>query len=158
MKTLIISCLAVFAFGSMAAQDGARFGVKAGVDFATFKVQEGPVEGSVSETGFFAGVFAVVPISDQFALQPEVLYVGINDGNMLSVPILVKYEVAEQFHLMAGPSLLYLLDAEEDEFKFNFDVGGSYDITEDFDVNLKYSVGFGDITVNGLFVGLGYKF
>lgn len=32
-----------------------------------------------------------------------------------------------------------------------------YDITEEIDVNAKYSLGFGAVAVNGFFVGAGYK-
>jgi len=91
-------------------------------------------------------------------VQPELLYVAITDLNFVSVPILAKYSVAEKFGIIAGPSLNYFLDAEEDEFKLNVDFGAIYDITEEIDVNAKYSLGMGDVSVSGIFIGAGYKF
>ncbi|TDS65081.1 hypothetical protein C8P70_103103 [Myroides indicus] len=38
---------------------------------------------------------------------------------MLSVPILAKYNVAEKFNLLAGPSLNYNLDWDDEKFKLN---------------------------------------
>ncbi len=135
-----------------------KFGVKAGVDFATAKVKFLGTTTSASETGFFVGGFANIGISEQFSVQPEVLYVAIKDFNFLSVPILAKYSVSKEFGILAGPSLNYLLDAEEDEFKLNIDFGASYDVTEDIEVNAKYSLGMGDVSISGIFIGAGYKF
>ena len=86
------------------------------------------------------------------------LYVAIKDFNLISVPVLAKYTVAEQIHLLAGPDFNYLLDAQSDEFKVNFDLGGSYDINDNMDVQARYSIGFGDVKVSGLFLGVGYTF
>ena len=91
-------------------------------------------------------------------MQPELMYVAITDSNFLSVPILAKYDVAEKIGLMAGPSLNYFSDAEEDKLKINIDFGGMYDITEEINVNLKYSLGMGDVSVSGIFIGAGYTF
>lgn len=139
-----------------------KFGVRAGVDIATVEQKVTfmgvTASGSASETGFFVGGFASIGISETFAVQPEVLYVGIKDFNMLAVPVLGKYTVAENINIMAGPSFNYLLDAEEDEFKLNVDFGGSYDITENLDVAARYSLGFGDVKVSGVLIGVGYAF
>ena len=125
-----------------------------------FAVNSGPIfaTASASETGFFLGGFANIGLSEKFSVQPELLYVAITDLNFVSVPILAKYSVAEKFGIIAGPSLNYFLDAEEDEFKLNVDFGAIYDITEEIDVNAKYSLGMGDVSVSGIFIGAGYKF
>lgn len=135
-----------------------KFGVKAGVDFASIKVKVLGTTVTGSETGFFLGGFANLGLSDTFSVQPELLYVAIQDSNFLSVPILARYEIAKGFGLMGGPSLNYFTDAEEDQLKFNVDLGANYEITEQIDVNAKYSLGFGDVSVSGLFVGVGYSF
>lgn len=135
-----------------------KFGVKAGVDIATVKVKVLGTTASASETGFFVGGFANIGVSEKFSVQPELLYVAITDFNFLSVPILAKYSIAEKIGLVAGPSLNYFLDAEEDKLKLNIDFGGMYDITEEIDINLKYSLGMGDVSVSGIFIGAGYKF
>jgi len=157
MKKLLFAAVAVFAFGFTNAQE-TKFGVKAGVDLATIKVKMLGTTASASETGFFLGAFANLGVSEKFSVQPELLYVAISDSNFLSVPVLAKYNVAEKLGLIAGPSLNYFMDAEEDKLKVNVDFGAMYDITEEIDVNAKYSLGMGDVSVSGIFIGAGYKF
>ena len=157
MKKLLF--IAVLLVGAVSAQaQKTKFGVKAGVDFASIKVEVAGVSGTASETGFFLGGFASLGISDKFAVQPEILYVAISDSNFFSVPVLAKYTFAEKFSALAGPSINYFSDAEEDKLKINLDLGATYDITEEIDVNAKYSFGFGDVAVSGIFIGAGYKF
>jgi len=162
MKKLFFAVLLTAIAFSSNAQD-TRFGVKAGVDFASVKVKwTNPVTGnsettSASETGFFVGGFVELGLTESFAIQPEVLYVAIKDSNMLNIPVLGKYSFGA-ISVMAGPGFSYLMDAEEDKFKVNIDLGASYDITEDIDASARYSIGMGDVSVSGLFVGVGYKF
>ena len=86
MKKIILSILAVLAFGFTNAQE-TRFGLKAGVDLATSKVKfpGGTITGS--DTGFYLGGFVQLGISEKFSLQPEVLFIAIPDFNVLSVPV-----------------------------------------------------------------------
>lgn len=158
MKKLLLSAIFIATTFYANAQE-TRFGVKVGVDFASAKVDLGPY-GDVtdSQTGFFVGGFAEIGVNETFAIQPEILYVGISDFNMINVPILAKFKFADKFSAMAGPGISYLLDAEDDEFKVNIDIAAGYDITEDIDVTARYSIGFGDVKVSGLFIGAGYKF
>lgn len=157
MKKLLFIALFIGAFGAQAQKD-TKFGVKAGVDFATVKVKFMGATASSSETGFFVGGFATLGVSEKFAVQPELLYVAISDSNFFSLPVLAKYTFAEKFSALAGPSFNYFSDMEEDKFKVNIDLGATYDITENIDVNAKYSLGFGDVAVSGVFIGAGYKF
>ena len=80
MKRLLFAAVAVFAFGFTNAQE-TKFGVKAGVDFASVKVEVMGVSGTASETGFFVGGFANIGLSEKFSVQPELLYVAISDSN-----------------------------------------------------------------------------
>jgi opacity protein-like surface antigen len=161
MKKLFL--MAILFAGTFAATAQTKFGVRGGADFASVKVTvTNPVSGAEmtakgSETGFFVGGFAEIAFSESFAFQPEVLYVAITDSNMLSVPLLGKYSFGS-FSVMAGPDLNYLMDADEDKFKVNVDVGASYDITENFDAEARYSIGMGDVAISGFFLGVGYKF
>ncbi|MFB9088100.1 outer membrane beta-barrel protein [Flavobacterium paronense] len=158
MKKLLI--VAVLLAGSLTvqAQKDTKFGVKAGVDLASIKVKVAGSTATASETGFFLGGFATIGVSEKFAVQPEVLYVAISDSNFFSVPVLAKYTFAEKFSALVGPSFNYFSDATEDKLKVNIDLGATYDVTEEIDVNAKYSLGFGDVAVNGIFIGAGYKF
>ena len=158
MKNLLLTfCIVGTALFSFAQET--TFGARAGIDLATVSVTvPGLGSASSSETGFFVGGFASIGLTESFGVQPEVLYVAIKDFNMVSVPVLGKYSIAENINLLAGPSFNYLLDAEEDEFKVNIDFGGSYVISENIDVQARYSVGMGDVKVSGLFLGVGYTF
>lgn len=156
MKKLLFSAFVLAA--TFAHAQATKFGVKAGVDFASVKVQVLGNSATDSKTGFFVGGFATLGISEKFAVQPEVLYVAISDSNFFSIPILAKYTFVEKFSALVGPGFNYFSDAEEDKLKVNIDLGATYDITEEIDVNAKYSLGFGDVAVNGFFIGAGYKF
>lgn len=158
MKKLFLVAIATFGFAFSGTAQETKFGVKAGVDFASAKTEFGGRSVSSSETGFFVGGFAEIGIQEGWSLQPEVLYVSIKDASMISVPVLGKYGVSDSFNLMAGPSFNYNLDMEEDKFKLNVDLGASYDLNEQMDISARYSLGFGDVSVNGLFLGFGYKF
>ncbi len=156
--------MAIFAFGFANAQDGASFGVKGGLDLVSVKTDAG----SENATGFFIGGFAEFGIADKFMLQPGLNYHTASKTvedvkykfNYLSIPVLVKYEIAEKFNLMAGPSLYYSLESDDDDkTRFNFDLGASYGITENFFVEPRYAIGLtGDAKVSHLLIGVGYKF
>lgn len=162
MKKLLLGmCVLAGTFYSSAQE--MKFGVRAGVDFATVETSVtvpilGTVKAKGSETGFFVGGFASIGITESFAVQPELLYLSIKDANTILVPVLGKYTVAEKINLLAGPSFNYSLDADDDEFKVNVDFGGSYDVTENIDVAARYSLGFGDVKMSGILVGVGYSF
>lgn len=142
-----------------------KFGAKAGLDMVSIKFNGG---GSESLTGFFVGGFAEFGIADKFVLQPGINYHSATKSangfdikaNFLSVPVLVKYEVAEKINLIAGPSLYFNTDSEaNDKTTFNLDLGASYDITENLIVEARYSIGLsGDAKVSHFLLGLGYRF
>lgn len=138
--------------------DEMKFGVKGGVDLLSVS------GGGGSATGFFAGGFVEFGLTDKITLQPGLNYhTATTDGvkfSFLSIPVLAKYNVAEKINILAGPTLYYSLEsADTDKTRFNLDLGGSYDITENFFVEPRYSIGLtGDAKVNHLLLGVGYKF
>ena len=144
--------------------DSLRFGAKGGLDLVSVKA----TGASQSLTGFFIGGFVEFGIAEGFVLQPGLNYhsatkseSGITyKATFLSIPVLLKYTVAEKINLLAGPSLYYSTDsADSDKTRFNLDLGASYDITENFFVEPRYSIGLtGDAKVSHLLLGVGYKF
>jgi opacity protein-like surface antigen len=160
MKKLLFAAIAVFAFGFTNAQE-TKFGVRAGLDLLSAKFDGG---GSVSATGFYVGGFADIGIDDKFSIQPGLNYHAASkdgvDFNYISIPVLAKYNVAENFNLYAGPSMYYSLESDDDDkTRFNLDLGVSYDITENLFVDPRYSLGLtGDVKVSHFLVGIGYKF
>jgi len=139
------------------AQKDMKFGVKGGFNSSSS-------DGGGSASGFFLGGLAEFSLSDKLVLQPGLNYhtFSANGGSTstLSVPVLFKYNVAEKINLLAGPSLYYSLESEAvDKTVFGLDLGGSYDITDNFFVEPRYSIGLtGEVKTNVLLIGVGYKF
>lgn len=166
MKKVILSAIAVMAFGMANAQD-VKFGLKGGLNVSNFS---GDTEGIdfKSRFGFNAGGFVEIKFSEKFALQPEILYStqgakvdnfnldvdGIGTVNAdvafnlayINVPVMFKYFAAEKFSLEAGPQIGFLVSAET---KTKVDGYGSskVDIKDNFE-----SIDF------GLNLGAGYDF
>ncbi|KIA87614.1 outer membrane beta-barrel protein [Flavobacterium sp. AED] len=170
MKKKFLTAVAVFAFGFANAQD-VKFGLATGVDFATAKAVYPGGSNSGSETGFYVGAVVDIAASDKFHVQPELLLVFIKDSKQLQLPILAKLFVAEKFSLLVGPDLLFDLDEKTTGLKtfgVGLDFGGAYDIDKNFSIEAKYNLGLTNLIenapsgysakINGLFVGLGYKF
>lgn len=134
--------------GSLHAQD-LDFGVKAGLNLADLK---GDFQnGGKARTAFHLGAVAELSVSEQFAVQAELLYSGQgavdeNDSDekwkldYLTIPVLAKFYVAEGLSLEAGPQLGILLKSEVED---NGETTDIKDITKSTDL--------------GLAIGLGYK-
>jgi len=133
MKKIILSAALLMAVGFSAnAQDNLKFGVKAGVNFATFG---GDVEDVDSRTGFHAGVVAEFKLSENFSIQPELMYSQMgakldyvdSDGiiqynvestskfDYISLPILAKYYIIEGLSIEAGPQIGFLVSAKQED-------------------------------------------
>lgn len=175
MKKLILTVAAVFAFGAANAQDseGAKFGVKAGVNFSNFT---GDVE-SDGGTGFYVGGLVDLAISEAFHIQPEVLYSieGAKDASLsfIRIPVMAKYYVMEGFNLQAGPQIAFKVAAEDDftdeatkSMDFGIGIGAGYEMPMGLMFDIRYNLGLADISeVDGaeikttcFQVGLGYRF
>lgn len=185
MKKIILSAIAVMAFGFANAQE-TKFGVKGGLNFANLG---GDADGDLV-TSFHVGALAEIKLTDKFAIQPEIVLSGqgadfSEDGldslielSYLNVPVMAKYYVIEKLSLEAGPQIGFLLSAKnedvdvKDSFKsidFGFNLGAGYDITEHFFAGVRYNIGLSNIsdfpdeadfkTNNSVFsVSVGYKF
>ncbi|MGG5487006.1 hypothetical protein [Gaetbulibacter sp. PBL-D1] len=140
----------------MHSQNEVNFGVKGGLNLTFFNVEEANFGANTeTETGFYLGAFTEFEINETFSLQPEVLYIGLSDFKFINAPIYAKYEVANNFSLLAGPSLNYFFDFFSSKFKVRADISASYNITPSLDAHMKYTIGFEEIAPNGLFIGMG---
>ncbi len=161
MKNLcFIAVIALFSFTSVQAQD-LKFGAKAGVNFAT--ISGDVIDGAKSRTSLHVGVVAEIPISDKLSVQPELLYSAQGaefDSSIikstlkldyLNLPILVKYYVADNLSLEAGPQVGFLLSAKADvEGNTNNDatlksINEDVDIKDNIssiDFGLKFGAGY----------------
>lgn len=160
MRSAAFITLLLFSFSStvFAQTNVDSYGVKGGLNLTFFKVVEGGF-GTNPEvaTGFYAGVFADFNIESNFNIQPELLYIGLNDFKFLNAPIYLKYNVDNNFNVLVGPSLNYFFDFFSNKLKIRADISTAYNITSSIDVHLKYTIGFQEITPNGLFIGLGFR-
>lgn len=160
MRNVVFITLLLFSFSStvFAQTNADSYGVKGGLNLTFFKVVEGGF-GTNPEvaTGFYAGVFADFNIESNFNIQPELLYIGLNDFKFLNAPIYLKYNVDNNFNVLVGPSLNYFFDFFSNKLKIRADISTAYNITSSIDVHLKYTIGFQEITPNGLFIGLGFR-
>lgn len=166
MKRIILSAIAVMAFGFVNAQD-VKFGLKGGLNLANFS---GDTEGADLKThvGFNAGGFVEIKFSEKFAVQPEILYStqgtkfeNIGDevdgvfytGDIkfnlayINVPVMFKYYAAEKFAIEAGPQIGFLVSAKTKTKLDGFSQTVEGDIKDsfesiDFGLNLGASYDF----------------
>jgi len=174
MKKIILTVASVFAFGFANAQEGIKFGVKAGANFTNF----GADADTDGKTGFYVGGLADFTVSDKFHVQPELLYSneGAEDAKLdyLRIPIMAKYYVYEGLSIQAGPEVAFKIAAENDfldeatkSIDFGIGIGAGYELPNGLFFDARYNAGLSDIsdtegdakvTNTGFQIGAGYRF
>ena len=176
MKKIILTVAAVFAFGFANAQDGdgAKFGIKAGLNMSNI-TGDFDADGA---TSFYVGGLVDLAISENFHIQPELLYSmeGADDASIsyLRIPVMAKYYVMEGLNLQAGPSIAFKVAAEDDEMDeitksmyFGLGIGAAYELPMGLFFDLRYNLGLNNIydgegdwdAKNTAFqIGVGYRF
>lgn len=162
MKKIILSVVAIFAFGFSNAQE-VKFGAKAGLNLST--ITGGNLSGG-SRVGFHVGGLAEIGLTEKFAVQPELLLsmkgasydsfgaFGFDvtpaaDVNLtyIDLPIMAKYYVIEGLSVEAGPQVGFLMSAK----------GLTYDdVTDTYDEKGDVKDGYKSIDV-AFNIGAGYK-
>ena len=172
-KLLIITSITLLMCKLASAQD-IEWGVKAGINMSTLKTD---IDGEKYLFGYHVGGLADIKITEKFSIQPELFYslegAKIKDSfsfedegttfdidykedaklAYLQLPIMLKYELAKNLSLEAGPQIGYLLSAKSD-----------YDVTMTFDDETFSDSGTESIKdqvksfAYGLNLGLGYEF
>lgn len=137
-----------------------KFGIKGGVNFSNLYTED--VEDNNVLTGFNLGVFAKLPITQTFAIQPELLYttkgaeLKYNNAfvtgtstfklNYLELPVLLVVNLSENFNVHAGPYFAYLIDGEakNDSQGTLFDAENNLDNDDfnKFDTGLSVGIGY----------------
>lgn len=170
MKKLLLVAVVAFGFVYSSHAQEVRLGATAGYLNARGSVKADGISISASESGFYLGAVADFSVSENFSVQPELLYANVDESDGLLLPILGKFAISEKFNLQVGPQLVFSLeDTPEDISSVEFDIAGGigYDIDEDFFVEARYTfqinnsyTGSEDVKLrnNYLTVGLGYKF
>jgi hypothetical protein len=151
MKKIILSVVAVLAFGFTNAQDkkevknshAVKFGIKAGANYDWLATGDNSVYDLRPEVGYHAGLLAEFRLSDRFSIQPEAMYslhkIDLNGGNgnasnnveitKIAVPVLGKYYFTKGLSLEVGPQVSYVIKAKNVDFDVDFkDDLRAYDI------------------------------
>tara|TARA_R110001583_G_scaffold77623_4_gene211246 strand:+ start:37972 stop:38484 length:513 start_codon:yes stop_codon:yes gene_type:complete len=169
MKNLILTVFVAFAaIFSLNAQT--MFGAKAGFVSANSKVEADGLSMTNSESGFAVGLFAEFELSETIDLAPELLYTSVDETSILQLPIMAKFNIGENFNILAGPQITYILEEQIDDFT-NFSIGlgagVAYDFSDNLFIDAKYTLqltntytGSADATakIHFLNIGLGYRF
>lgn len=151
MKKILLT-VSIFCFATVVAFAQMSGGAKAGLNLANAAGKD--AGGTDMRVGFHVGGYLNFGISDAFSIQPELLFNSVgaketSDGtttsialNYISIPVMFKYNIVENFNIQAGPQLGILASA-----KAKFD-GGDLDIKDgfnstDFGLNLGLGVDFG---------------
>lgn len=179
MKKLILTTLSLLAFIVSSAQsnDNATsnlsFGVKGGVNFSNLYTEE--VDDNNVLTSFHVGVFATFPITDILGIQTEVLYsrkgaeLEYNNAflsgtaqfrlNYIEVPVLLKFNITDNFNIHAGPYVAYLIDVDvvnkSSNANFDFEENLNNDDFNKFDYGLSAGLGF---DFNSFGIGARYNY
>lgn len=165
-KLLLITACAMFAFSTAQSQE-VRFGAKLGLNVASLG-GDGTGLGSLgSRTSFHVGALAEIPLSEKFAVQPEVLYssegadfsFGSESDKLkfdyIRIPVLAKYYIIEGLSAELGPNFGVMVsakagdeDIEKDglnSFDVGLAVGASYRLDMGVFFSLRYNKGFMNI-------------
>lgn len=146
-KVVLLSLLvALISFSASAQVPEVKLGAKAGANFSNLSISE--VDG---RTRFHLGALAEVFFTDQFSLQPEILYSaqgasGKDSGvkidfnfDYILVPVMAKFYVLDGLNIQAGPQIGFLTKGEwKESFEGNsvtIDVKDTMN-SIDFGVNL----------------------
>lgn len=179
-KLMLIAALAVFGVNYSNAQ-GLSFGVKAGVNFATFTGDDSAEANGL--TSFHVGGVVNIGITEKFSVQPELLYSAQGtDSNLgdfrldyINVPVLAKFMVAGGLSVEAGPQIGFLTSAKLEgenikEFVKSNDLTGllglGYKLGDNLNFAARYNFGLSNIAdnldadlKNGVFqLSIGYMF
>jgi|SRR5690625_2375699 len=155
----------LISFGTVQAQE-IRLGAKAGVNLASVGGDSyGPYSGSFSNrTSFHIGAFVEIPLSEKFALQPEVLYssegagwsvglISVGDADLkldyIRMPVMAKYYFIEGLSAELGPVLGVLVSADDKDAFNTIDlqagIGVSYRFHFGLHAGLRYNKGLMNI-------------
>lgn len=166
MKKLVLTLVVIaFATGAFAQLSG---GLKAGVNLSNQKIKlDSESDKGDMKVGFLVGGYLVATLSDNIALQPELYFssMGTKDSDAdasinlgyISVPVLLRYNINEQFNIHLGPQVGFLLSAKakqdgesadvKDAYK-GIDFGAAVGLGADFgaiNASLRYYQGFSNI-------------
>lgn len=121
-------------------QHNIEFGLKGGLNYATYRTPNAFIDFYKGKPGFFLGGFASFTISEKFKVQPELLFAmqgarlvikdveirddptevprvgdvksNINESTIVH-PVMVQYHINETVYIEAGPQFGFILSTKE---------------------------------------------
>ncbi len=173
MKRVFLAIALTIGLGVSNAQD-IKFGAKAGLNIANISNAE--IEGVKldSRIAYHLGAMAEIKWTDEFAVQPELLYSAQGASkekegvtatvkvDYINIPVMAKYFVMDGLSLEAGPQLGILttakltiegegIDESEDakdkisSIDFGLDFGASYTLDFGLNLGIRYNLGLTDL-------------
>ncbi|HZW78114.1 MAG TPA: porin family protein [Flavobacteriaceae bacterium] len=123
-KGILLAAFAFMAFTATQAQE-VRLGIKGGYNLANLT---GDVGDAKARSAFHIGGLVEVPVSEQFSVQPEILYssqgaeytgsfTGADNSKItakldyIQVPVMAKFYAVDGFALEVGPQVSFLTSA-----------------------------------------------
>ena len=169
----------MFGAGTMIYAQNSASGIKGGINLSSLST-DGNNDKNL-KVGLNAGVFTKIPVSESFAIQPELLYSAkglklnydestLGNGetkfnlNYIEVPVKLVFNLSEDFEFQLGPYFSYLVNANT---KTDGEIlGGEFDSNNEldrdhfntFDYGLTAGLGFGlDPMIFGFNYNLGQR-
>lgn len=176
-KLIFIASIAILSVALGQAQE-IRMGAKGGVNFATFS---GDDLGDVKyRTGFHIGGLVEIPISEKFAVQPEILYSAQGaeydeSGTILGedysylvtakldyiqVPVMAKYYLVDGLAVELGPQVGFLATSEGsyEGSLGGVEVSGEENLEDIADIDVSLGGGLSYRLPMGVFFGARYTY
>jgi hypothetical protein len=136
-------------------EEGIVIGVKGGLNMSNFM---GDVEDQGMRTSIHLGLLAEIIVSDNFSVQPELLYSGQGSTytgsapgfartklDYLTVPVLGKFGLTDKLSFEAGPQLGFLVSAKRKTNTSNDKIEGVKTLDFGLNAGLEYELGSGVI-------------
>ncbi|WP_125719164.1 porin family protein [Flavobacterium ustbae] len=162
-------------FGVLHAQDNnvnTEFGVKGGYNMSNLIDSGDDVNDNNILSGFNAGFYATLPVSDFVAIQPELLFTtkgakleynaGPFEGdakfrlNYIELPLLVRVNITKNFNVHAGGYASYLVSSKvtgDGSFEINEEI--DRDDLNKFDAGIAAGVG---VDFDPISIGVRYNY
>ena len=136
-------------------EEGIVLGVKGGLNMSNFM---GDVKDQGMRTSIHLGLLAEIIVSDNFSVQPELLYSGQGSTytgsapgfartklDYLTVPVLGKFGLTDKLSFEAGPQLGFLVSAKRKTNTSNDKIEGVKTLDFGLNAGLEYELGSGVI-------------
>jgi hypothetical protein len=169
MKFYFTVIIMAFVLIGTASAQHINLGVKGGLN--VYSLSDGGAYSS--KIGLNLGLLGHIHLTDQFALQPEIVYSGQGTKidntnaslnlNYINIPVLLQYMFDNGFRVQAGPQLGFLAAAKtksgnttvnvKDDFEsidFGLGIGASYvHPATGFGVDVRYNHGLTNVFTSG---------